>query len=522
MDEEGPALPWRALESSAAAPADSARVPRDPLVLGLFAATLLAALQTLGRAIVPALDEGVYLTAARLMVHDGLLPFRDFSLAHPPFTMLLAGLVLEAVGGDLVLFDALYTAFCLSAVFPIARTVRAATGDRRAALVAALLFLTFPELLRWDARFLALRQAGLPFLAFGLEALWVRKRPVVAGVLLGLFGAGLVPHALLAVIVGAAAAWGLAREGEGVAARRLAVGLGATLALAYGGTALLPGFWDSAFGFQVARERVPLAARLGRLAFDVLPESGPILLAGLAGSFLLPKPLRALAWLNLAGLPVILLLPQSFYPHYLSSFGPSLAIAAGGLVAALGARRGRAGPVTAAVLAGTALLASGLALREPLTRTTPHLFRVVEALRRAPEPVLCLEPVYAHWAGRRMTFHYNVADLRYAPKLGFTKLDAAAFADLVARSGSVLVDPNLVAFLTPERTALLKRDFLPVFRDARNVLLVRRSGGSPGARGGEPRGGRSGGAPGPAAPPGRRATSSAPGPTPPSRGGRPA
>ena len=177
--------------------------PVDPLVLVLYAATLLAALSTLGRTVVPALDEGVYLTAARLMVHDGLFPFRDFSLVHPPFAMGLAGLVLEAVGGRMVLFDGLYTAWCLVAVFPLARTVRALTGDRRAALVAALLFLTFPEFLRWDARFFALRQASLPFLAFALEALWVRRKPALAGVLLGLFGAALIPHALLAVIFGA-------------------------------------------------------------------------------------------------------------------------------------------------------------------------------------------------------------------------------------------------------------------------------------------------------------------------------
>ena len=498
------------------------RTPRDPLVLVLWAATLLAALSTLGRTIVPALDEGVYLTAARLMVHEGLVPFRDFGLAHPPLTMLLAGVVLEVVGGNVVVFDALYTAWCLCAVFPLARVVRELTGDRRAALVAAFLFLTFPEFLRWDARFLALRQASLPFLAFALEALWVRRRPATAGVLLGLFGASLVPHALLAVILGAAAAVGLVRDGDRGTARRLLVALGVTLGLAYGAVVLLPGFRDSGLAFQVTRARVPLSDRLVRLATEVLPESGPILLAGLAGSFLLPPRARPVAWLNVVGLPLVLLAPPSFFPHYLSSFGPGLALAAGVLVARSAERRPPAANAVAAALVGGGLLASFLALREPLTRTTPHLLRVVEALRRAPEPVLCLEPVYAHWAGHRMTFHYYVAVLRYAPKLGFAKLDDAAFADLVARSGSVLVDPNLVAFLTPERAALLRRDFVPVFRDARNILLVRRSGGSPGARGGEPRGGRSGGAPGPAAPAGRRATSSAPAPTPRSRGGLPA
>lgn len=453
--------------------------PRDPWVLALYAATLLAALSTLGRTIVPALDEGTYLTAARLMVHDGLLPYRDFSLAHPPFTMALAGLVLEAVGGRMVLFDAIYAAWCLCAVFPLARTVRALTGDRRAALVSAFLFLTFPEFLRWDARFFALRQVSLPFLAFALEALWVRRRPAWAGALLGLFGAALVPHAILAVIFGGAATFFLVREGEASAARRFALGLVVTLGVAWGSAALIPGFWFGSFGFQAARERVPTLARLVRLVSDALPQSGPIVLLGLAGSLLLPARARAVAWLNLVGLPVILLAPPSFYPHYLSSFGPSLALAAGALLARLASLGPVVGTAAAAAVTGTAVVASGLALKEPLTRTTPHLFRVVDALRQVPEPLLCLEPVYAHWAGRRMTYHYFVPNLRYAPKMRFQALDDAGFLDLVARSRSVLVDPNLVPFLTPERTAVLVRDFAPVWRDERNVVLVRRTVLSP-------------------------------------------
>jgi hypothetical protein len=253
------------------------------------------------------------------------------------------------------------------------------------------------------------------------------------------------------------------------------IALGATLALTYGATVLMPGFWASAFGFQVSRERVPALARLARLATGVLPESGPILLAGLAGSFLLPARARAVAWLNLVGLPVTLFVPPSFFPHYLSSFGPGLALAGGALVAWMAVRGRPAGQVAAVGIVAATAVASGLALKEPLTRTTPHLFGVVDALRRAPEPILCLEPIYAHWAGRRMTRHFHVADLRYALKLKFTTLDDAAYLDLVSRSQTVLVDPNLMAFLTPERTAVLVRDFVPVYRDSRNVVLVRRT-----------------------------------------------
>ena len=73
-----------------------------------------------------------------------------------------------------------------------------------------------------------------------------------------------------------------------------------------------------------------------------------------------------------------------------------------------------------------------------------------------------------------MTFHHYVTVLRYAPALKFTTLSDAAFLDLVSRSRSVLVDPNLMPLLTPERTAVLQRDFEAVYRDPLYVLLVRR------------------------------------------------
>lgn len=444
-----------------------------------FSAVLALALSTLGKAVVPGLDEGVYLEAARLMA-GGKIPYRDFFLSHPPWTMAAAAGVLSLVGWSVPAFNALYAAWCLSPAFPIARTAHALTGRRGPALAAALLFLSCPELLRWDARFFALRQASLPFLAFALHALWVKRRPARAGVLLGLFGAGLVPHAVLAVLAGAAGAWAMRRDGDRAGARRLVVALSATLAAAYVPLLLVPGGAGALVGFQVARVRLPEGIRLARFVSDTLPGNAPLLLAGLAGSFVVPARARLLSVLNLAGLPVVLLVPASWYPHYVSSFVPSLALAAALLLAVVLERSPRAGNLAAPALAAASVVLAVVALREPWTRKTPDVLAVVGAVERAPGPLFTFEPIYALHARRDLTFHRHAADMRSFRVSGLPMLDDATFLEVLSRSGSVLVEPSMARSLTPARREALRRDFVPVHADGVHVLLVRRSAPAPG------------------------------------------
>lgn len=444
----------------------------------LWAAVLFAALSSLGRAVVPGLDEGVYLYAAKLMA-DGRLPYRDFFLSHPPWTMAAASLVLSAVGWSIPAFNALYTAWCLTPVFPIAHTAHALTLRRTPALAAAVLFLSCPELLRWDVRFFALRQASLPFLAFALWALWVKRRPGPAGVLLGLFGAGLVPHAVLAVLAGAAAAVSLRRDGDSAGARRLLLALGATLAAAYLPLLLVPGGAEALLGFQLSRVRLPAGVRLARFLGDTLPGNAPILLAGLAGSCLLPARARPLAVLNLVGLPVVLLLPASWYPHYVSSFVPALALSAAVLLGVAAERLPRAGRLAAPALAAASLVLGVVALWEPWTRTTPSELAAIRTLERAPEPLLSFEPIYALYARRELTFHRHVADMRSFRVSGLPALDDATFLEVLSRSRSVLVERSLARSLTPARTEALRRDFVAVHAGPSHVVLVRRDATPP-------------------------------------------
>ena len=57
-------------------------------VSALVALNLAVQNFNLGRAVIPGLDEGIYLYAAKLIT-QGSLPYRDFFLSHPP--LLFAG-----------------------------------------------------------------------------------------------------------------------------------------------------------------------------------------------------------------------------------------------------------------------------------------------------------------------------------------------------------------------------------------------------------------------------------------------
>lgn len=99
--------------------------------------------------------------------------------------------------------------------------------------------------------------------------------------------------------------------------------------------------------------------------------------------------------------------------------------------------------------------------------------RVIDVLRRSPEPILSYEPIYALHAGRRLTFHRHVADMR---SLVFVRpnVSEAEFARLLRESGTVLVEPRFASLLTAGRRRALDAAFEPVFFEPPHAVLVRR------------------------------------------------
>jgi len=144
-------------------------------------------------------DEGVYLYAAKL-ISLGSIPYKDFFLAHPPFSIVLIALFFKITQTNIPLFHFLYTAWCFTCIFPLYVFGKRLTDSRLASLLSLLVFVSYPGLVVLNTREFALRAFSLPFLAFFLYVCYERWHPKAAALLLSLFALVLVSNAVIAYL----------------------------------------------------------------------------------------------------------------------------------------------------------------------------------------------------------------------------------------------------------------------------------------------------------------------------------
>ncbi|MHB1048283.1 MAG: hypothetical protein ACYC4P_20000 [Thermoanaerobaculia bacterium] len=451
-------------------------LPAAVVYVGAFAAQTW----TLGQVILPSVDEGVYLYVARLIL-DGKIPCRDFFISHPPYAFLGAAAGLRATGGDIPAFSVLYAAWVLLAVFPIYRAVTTLTGRRLPAVWAAVLFVTYPDFARWDARFFALRQASVPFLAMGVDLALLGRHPAVAGALLGLFAVCVVPNGPIAVLFLAGLVLYGSDKGLGDLAatsrerRALLAGFSLTAGVLYVAALAIPGAIRDLVLFQFGRSRVPFLDRIQNVWVESLPANAVLLCLGFGGAFLVFRASRGVSVAAALGFLLGLFGYNYYSAHHLASVVPLMAVSAGVVLSLATKTR----PAEAAVSAGLAL-ALGVtalpALKGPLLDArSPNLLRVVRELENCPDPLFSAQPLYALHARRELTFHRFVADMRSFRVSNLPPLSDREFAEIVSRSNTVLLEPLMFTLLTPARMQLLADQFAIRFRDPGHGILVRRS-----------------------------------------------
>src|SRR5919201_6872925 len=81
-------------------------------VLGVLAGVLVGFVYRLNSVIVPDMDEGTYLYAGKLLA-AGLVPYRDYLLAHPPLVAVLGAAWVQLVGPDVMAARLAYSVFVL-------------------------------------------------------------------------------------------------------------------------------------------------------------------------------------------------------------------------------------------------------------------------------------------------------------------------------------------------------------------------------------------------------------------------
>ena len=441
----------------------------------LFAAAFVLQSRSIGRVVIQALDEGVYLYAARLMA-DGLVPYRDFFFSHPPLLIAGAAAGFGLTGFDVPLFSQLYVLWVFSSLFPLYALMRRLSVSRAAAAFGGVLLCVSPIFAGFDGRYFAMRPASVPFLAWGLAALF-GGFPALGGLLLAAFSSSVVTNVVLGTALLAGwTAWG-GSEGGRVTRRDAFRAWGAFavfLLCAFAVVVAIPRGLENIFGFQFLRSRVGLGARLLGLGTRVLPENAVLLALGLGGCALAKGRARAIGLSTAVSFPLVILGPHSYYNHYVSLFALPFALCAG-LAADRLLGTGR---LRRAIVGGLLVLALAATSLPPFLATvfappSVGFFRTVEVLRRSPGPLLAYEQIYALYAGRRLTSHYYVADVRCL-RARRLNLDEDVFNRLLSASGTVLIEPYFASLLTPSRRRALDERFEPVFVEPPHVVLVRR------------------------------------------------
>lgn len=448
----------------------------DGAIVGLFfLIAYFIQTRAIGKMAYPSTDEGVYLYSSKLIA-QGFTPYKDFFLTHMPFLMYLNAGLLELVKFNMNAYHFVYTFWTLSAILPIYFIVKKIGQSRLAGVLSVLLFATFVEMVGWDMHFFAIRQASLPFLAWGIFFLDFKKNLSLAALFLALFAICLSTNIILASgLILSYLVFDFIFNRKDFDFKKLIwpavifIGIiGSQIALlAHTANGLNDVIW-----FQVNRSPVDLQTRI-LIIKGVLPKNWPIIAFGLGGIFALRKSSIYLSVFNLLAILTVLFVGNSFLGHYITILAVGFAISAGILFGAL-FRLGKIvrWAILFFVLIGIFVSSYQFLRLELLSKKKPVFFEVVNALEQAPEPILSNEPIYALYAGKDLTFHYDVADMRHFDIAG-GGLPEKKWLELAEKSQTVFIEPRLVGVLPQSARDYISQNFSSTYDNGNESVWVR-------------------------------------------------
>lgn len=451
------------------------RNKKDLFLAGLlFVGVLCIQNLKLGKLLHTFPDEGVYLFASKLIL-DGLVPYHDFFLAHPPFGILVSSLLLAVSHFNMNLYHLLYTMVVFSTIFPLYFTVLSLTRSRLAAITSVCLFSFFPELTQWDARQLSLRQLSLPFWATALYFLTHYKHPKLTGILLAFFSMCVVTNAFLAgiTVVLYIGLQLLSHPFETIIRSRnnwtIALFFSIPTFLYYTVLLLDPAARSNIFEFQLTRPYLSLDYRIDWVK-GLVRSNWMIFAAGMLGGLLWKGKGKYIGYISWIGIPVVMSVGNYFYPHYLTIFAVPLAIAAFGYFSWM--HRLPANAVTLGILTVTLTIFAPRVIHAVAQSETPEFFETVEHLKRGPRPLFTIQPSFTMYAGQEVPYFYHMVDMRSLSSLG-TNLSDAEYEELLAKSNTVLVDSFLREKLPERGWQILQEEFTVTFSSGGNDVYIR-------------------------------------------------
>lgn len=431
----------------------------------------------LGKLVYTFTDEGVYLYSAKL-ISQGLIPYKDFFLSQPVYGLLPVSLFFKLCGNNLNLLHFFYSIWVFTAIFPIYFLLVRWTNNRFVSSLVLLFYSTFPEMVQWDSHSFALRQFSLPLLAFAL--LFKNKnRYFWTGVLLGLFSIILVINFFIASsfiicifivqIIKNKSAFSVAIYKN----RWLLITFFSICLLGYGIIFLIPSGFNNVVGYQTQRPYLSLNTRFAWILAYSLPTNWPIIIGGLLSSIFLINKIPFLAIFNLLTFFITIFLGNYFYPHYLVSIAVGFSLSFGIVIARM-TNRWLSKFIFFIALILVFYLSSFSSLKKNLIDTTsPQFFRITGNLMNTPSTLFSLEPIYALYSNKELTYHYHVADMRYFRVLG-NNLDDKEYLDILGRSKTVLLEPFANGFIPQAILKYIYKTYQLIYTDGINSIYVKK------------------------------------------------
>jgi 4-amino-4-deoxy-L-arabinose transferase-like glycosyltransferase len=453
-------------------------------IIGLLAVLATVALTytvRLGSVIVSDMDEGTYLYAGRLLT-QGLVPYRDFLLAHPPLVSVLAAIWQSAAGPDIMSARFAYMALVLASAVPLYLLTREVGSSRLAGLLAVVSYTTGMLLLANMGRTIRLEPIMNAFLVAGAAAYLLRHNNRTLVFLAGVSLAAAVLVKLVAVVPIAlllAAEVLFWRRDRSMIERLTLLAAGAVVVLVPAGAWLLaqPHFVDDVIVSQLLRPGLPLATRAYFLWQDFTRYPLIPFALGAGVWWLIRSPdarTRSIALIAVGSTIALVALFRTFFGYYLVQVLPWLSILFACMFVAVAARVTRRWKVLtlgALVLLG---VAAPVGYAEYYYRTArDHVSspaQIVALLREGTGYIYTMYPSFALWSGRPMYPWYFQADA-LVPRLN-GQLDDDAFVRAFAGSQAlVLYEDELADY--PRAQAYVKAHFQLAYDDSFYSLWVR-------------------------------------------------
>jgi hypothetical protein len=300
--------------------------------LGFLALMCVSFVFRLRSVIISDMDEGTYVYAGQL-IERGLVPYRDFMLAHPPLIAVLVAGWCHAFGCELMSVRLAYIALILLSTIPLYALVRRVSSSRSAALLTIVSYTSGMLLVANMGRTVRLEPLMNAFVIGAFACRFLRPRsPAWMSVMGALFACGLLVKVIAIVPAGLLLLTDLlwVRPWRDTLRRWLAAAAGAVPVLL---PALLwclkqPRFVEDVFLGQVNRPRIDVLLRCHYLAQNIARY--PPILVGLVAALIYAATardarVRSLAWVAVGSTLILVFGFRTFFNYYIVQALPWIA-----------------------------------------------------------------------------------------------------------------------------------------------------------------------------------------------------